>query len=135
MSDPQRQSSTHSPRVDDELAHEVASLDHGAPLESRSRPDRLQEDTGFEGGDAPVGVHGAAPAGMTPDEVDLRSEVAQALRPHEFPARRERLVEMAQEANAPDRVVEELQWLPDRQFDNVEQVWEALGHRGEARRA
>ena len=58
-------------------------------------------------------------------EVEDRSELARYLDPSAFPARSEELVEQAVSHRAPDYVLARLRGLPDRQFDTVEQVWEA----------
>jgi hypothetical protein len=130
----QRRSDVHNPRIDDEMAKEVRSLDTGAPIESRSRPDLLQEDFGTEGGDThAAGEAPGVPTGLTPAEIDMRSELAQSLRPHDFPATRGELLEAAGGRFAPARVLAVLDDLPDGRYEVLEQVWEALGHGGEAR--
>lgn len=131
----QRRSDVHNPRIDDELAKETHSLETGAPIESRSRPDLLQEDFETDGGDTHAsGEAPGVPTGLTPAEVDLRSELAQVLRPSDFPASKARLVEVTRDRFAPTRVVAVLEDLPeDRHFEVVEEVWEALGHGGEQR--
>ena len=64
----------------------------------------------------------------------VSSQPAQALRPSDFPANRERLLEVARDGLAPTRVVAVLEDLPDdRQFDTVEDIWESLGHGREER--
>ncbi|HET9691673.1 MAG TPA: DUF2795 domain-containing protein [Acidimicrobiales bacterium] len=131
----QRRSDVHNPRVDEEMAKEVRSLEQGTPIEARSRADLLQEDFETEGGDTHAsGERPGAPTGLTPDEVDMRSQLAQALRPGELPANRQRLLEVAREAMAPARVLAVLDDLPDdRHYDTIEQIWEALGHGTEHR--
>ena len=59
-------------------------------------------------------------------EVEDRSELARYLDPSAFPARTDALIDCARQNHAPDYLVERLRRLPDRQFDTVEQVWEAL---------
>jgi hypothetical protein len=54
----ERKSNLHGPRLDDELAHEVASLTHGAPVEARAEESRLMEDAG-DGEPASQAVVGA----------------------------------------------------------------------------
>src|SRR5690349_6669004 len=105
----ERQSNLHSPRVDDELEHEVASLTHGAPVESRVEESRVMEDAGddepvaqaivselqdAEGGDEVAG-------GLSRGEVIARSELAIHLRPSIFPAGRDAILECAEAEDAP----------------------------------
>jgi Protein of unknown function (DUF2795) len=131
----ERQSNLHSPRVDDELEHEVASLTHGAPVEARVDESRLMEDAGddeptpqaivgelhdAEGGDE-VG------AGLSRGEVIARSELAIHLRPGIFPAGRDAILECAAEEQAPAAMLGQLRALPHGSYENVQQVWEALG--------
>jgi hypothetical protein len=77
------------------------------------------------------------PDGITTvDEVELRSLLAVSLRPSAFPADRSRLLDVAREEHAEDRVLEWLASLPaTREFDTVQSVWEALGGGHETRDA
>lgn len=127
----QRQSDKHSPRVDDQLEHETASVTQGAPTPSASRDDRRQEDpaedTGASAGPAP-----ATPAGTTLTGVELRSALAQSLRPGAFPADRDRLVRVAEDEGAAPEVLGRLRGLPEgRRFLVLEEVYETLGGPGE----
>lgn len=132
----------HSPRQDDELAHRVASLTHGAPVESRTRGDRQEELTGEEEAELegqPLAA--AAPSGrLTPEEVDRRSELAQYLAGVKYPAKKADLLRAARANGAPEAVLELLEQLPAKaQAPTVEWVWESLGggsegHRAEPRR-
>lgn len=130
----QRQSDKHSPRVDDELAHDTSSLTHGAPVESRSRPDLRQEDPA-EDAPATAAEPPGVPAGMSPEEVDMRAELARSLRPSVFPARPAELVRVAEEEAASSVLIGFLRNLPDRRYGVLEEVYEALGEHGETRRA
>ena len=110
----------HGPRLDDAMEHEVASLTSGAPVESRSREDRLQQD--------PVDVD--MNAGARPDVQNLqlvdRSEIARLVAPAKFPATRDHLVEVATQEQAGEDVVTRLAALPEGEFANVQEVWENL---------
>ena len=59
-------------------------------------------------------------------EVEDRSELARYLEPSAFPARADALIECAERHHAPDYLLSRLRGLPDRQYENVEQVWESL---------
>jgi hypothetical protein len=135
----ERQSNLHSPRVDDELEHEVSSLTHGAPVEARVEESRLMEDAGdgepiaqaiigelhdAEGGDEIAG-------GLSRSEVTARSELAIHLRPGIFPAGRDAIIECAEEEHAPTELLGQLRALPHGSYENVQQVWEALGGKRE----
>ena len=69
------------------------------------------------------------PPGMNPQDVEGRYELARYLRYTGFPADRDALVEMARSTQAPQRMRDDLARLPKgREFANVTEVWEALGH-------
>lgn len=60
--------------------------------------------------------------------IERRAALAEALGKEVWPADRDALVAKAQEGNAPDRVLGDLQRLPaGRTFGNVQEVAEALG--------
>ena len=130
----QRQSDKHTPRVDDQLDHETASITHGAPVPSRSRPDLRQEDPAADARSS-ASVEGGAPAGMSPEDVEIRAELARSLRPSAFPAHPARLVEVAEEENASSVLIAFLRRLPDRRYETPEDVYEALGEPGEHQRS
>ena len=117
----ERGSDKVTPRVDEELEQETQGLQQGAPVDSRAEDFRKQEE-GAEGQPAPD----ARPEVETSAEV--RGEVARYLEPSAFPADREALLVAAEEQHAGDAVIGLLERLPeDRTFQNVEEVWEALG--------
>lgn len=124
----------HNPRQDDELAHRVASLTHGAPVESRTRGERQEELTGEEEAELEgQGLARGAPSGeLTPEEVGRRSELAQYLVGVKYPAGKAALVRAAEANGAPAPVLELLDRLPARsQAPTMEWVWESLGGAGE----
>ena len=69
------------------------------------------------------------------DEAAARSELARFLQPSAFPARAGQLIESAKEAFATDEVLTLLGTLPDQVFENVQEVWIALGGDVEAKRS
>ncbi|HEX2258371.1 MAG TPA: DUF2795 domain-containing protein [Actinomycetota bacterium] len=110
-----RESAKHSPRMDEQIKHEVESLTSGHGIESRAQEGRLVEDST----DRYVGA---------PDSLDARSTIARFLDPGGFPADKRALVADARRNQAYDWVVDRLESLPDgRQFENVQAVWESLG--------
>lgn len=127
----QRRSDKHNPRIDEELAGLTGSITRGAPVEGRARDDLRQEDPG-EVYAADAALEPGVPPGMTPDDVEIRSQLAQSLRPAVFPAQRDELVEVARAEHASRGVVAALQQLPgDRTYGVLEEVAEALGEHGE----
>lgn len=71
---------------------------------------------------------GGTPEGMSPDDIELRAELATYLGREIYPAVREQLIGVAMDQHAPDRVVEQVKRLPSgREFVNVNDVWKALG--------
>ena len=132
----ERESTQHGHRLDDEMAKEVASLTHGAPIESRSEEHRLLEDAG-EGEPAvePL-IEGEPPApapmsGLSYRAARDRSELARHLRPSIFPATREAIIECARDEHADEDWLDRLQRLPSAEYGNVNEVWEALGGHAE----
>jgi hypothetical protein len=110
----QRESDKHSPRLDDEMAHEVASMTNGASAEeSRAREDRVHEEPTED--DVQTGL-------------DRRAELARHITAAAWPAARDDLVETARLERAPQEILESLRRLPAQaRFDNVQEVWSALG--------
>jgi hypothetical protein len=131
----ERESTKHSPRVDEELDHETRSLQQGAPVESRAEEERLQEGGGETGPgpDQVLETIGDEP-GLSHADVEARSELGRRLRPSAFPADRDGLLEAAAADQAPPTIVAALRRLPEGvSFATVEQVWEALGGQAERR--
>jgi hypothetical protein len=137
----ERQSNLHGRRLDDELEREVQSITRGAPVESRIEEGRAMEDAGdgepmpqslvsetsdAEGGDEFDG-------GLSHGELVARSELGIHLRPGIFPARRADILACAAEEHASLELLGQLEALPDRRYDTVQDVWEALGGKREER--
>ena len=126
----ERGSDKHSPRVDEQLEHDTRSLTQGAPVESRVEEHREQEGPG-EGQptpDARLTGGRATAASLDLDDAEARADIARFLTPSAFPADREALLADAEGNNAPAEVVERLQALPEgRAYENVQDVWNALG--------
>jgi hypothetical protein len=117
----ERGSDKVNPRVDAELDQETQGIQQGAPVDSRAEEFRKQEEGG-EDQPAPD----ARPEVET--SAEARSELARHLEPSAFPADREALLAAAEQQHAADAIIGLLKQLPeDRTFQNVEEVWEALG--------
>jgi hypothetical protein len=128
----ERLSDKHSPRVDDQLSHEVEPLVDGG-AESHSREDRLQEpmvdeDTSVDPAARWDEDHDSG-IGVSPRTADERGELAKVVTAAPWPATRHELVAAARDTHAPDRVLSLLEELPhgDRRYENVQAVWAALG--------
>ena len=126
----ERGSDKHSPRVDDELDHETRSLQQGSPVESRVEEHREQEGPG-DGQptpDARLSGARASAASLDLDDAETRADIARFLTPSAFPADREALLADAAGNHATTEVLERLQVLPaGRAYENVQDVWSALG--------
>ena len=125
-------STKHSPRVDDELEHEMQGMLRG---EHANRAEEWREVEPQAEGDpdidrVPDGAFtGGTPVGMTPDAVTARAELARWLDRADFPATGSGLVEAAREHRAPDAVVAELGRLPEGDsYERVGDVVRALGY-------
>jgi hypothetical protein len=62
------------------------------------------------------------------DDAETRADIARFLTPSVFPADREALLADAEGNQAPAEVLERLEALPaGRAYENVQEVWSALG--------
>jgi hypothetical protein len=111
-------STKHSPRVDDELEHEMQGR---STAESSDEAD-VDANTGGT-------LVGGTPAGMDADAVAARSELARWLDRADFPSSGPQLVAASRAHGAPDSVVAELSKLPDGEaYERVGDVVRALGY-------
>jgi hypothetical protein len=121
----------HGPRQDDALKKQTRDL------ESSGRESHVEEGREAEppGEDQPSvdlspegDLVGGTAAGMEPQDVIGRAELARWLQPSVFPATAERLVASATETHAPDHIVRMLKSLPPHErYQNVQDLWRALG--------
>jgi hypothetical protein len=125
-------STKHSPRVDEEMEHEVQGL---LKAERATRAEEWREVEPQAEGDPDVDsdpngtLTGGTPVGMDADAVTARAELARWLVRADFPADGPALVEAARDHRAPDVVVDELQRLPEGQsYERVGDVVRALGY-------
>lgn len=126
-----RASDKVSPRLDDEMKHETQGLVR-AGRQTHPEEWKQAEPSGEDEPDvdrAPdTTLTGGTPEGMTAQDVELRSQVASYLGKGAYPAVREQLIELVMDNNAPGRVVDLVKRLPSgREFQNVNDVWAALG--------
>jgi hypothetical protein len=123
----------HGPREDDDLKKAVRSMTSGPPVESRAASHRVEEDPGPDATISPAARPDVDQGeGLAPSELDGRAELAARLAAARFPADAPELLEVATAAGADEPLLARLSTLPSgRRFETVEQVWEALGGRGE----
>jgi hypothetical protein len=82
-----------------------------------------------------AGREPGSPEGMSPQEVDRRSDLARWISGvHAFPADRATLLARAESQSAPENLLSALRSLPDRTFDNVEDVAQEFGIGGHQQR-
>jgi hypothetical protein len=125
-------STKHSPRVDEELEHEIQGM---LKAEHATRAEEWREVEPIAEGDPditadPAGtLVGGVPVGMTEDAVVARAELARWLDRADFPATGAELVEAARDHRAPDAVAAELAKLPDGEtYERIGDVVRALGY-------
>ena len=125
-------STKHSPRVDDELEHEMQGM---LRAERSTRAEEWREVEPEAEGDPnidadPAGtLVGGTPVGMDADAVVARAELARWLDRADFPSTGPGLVEAARDHRAPDAVVAELEKLPDGDtYERIGDVVRALGY-------
>ncbi len=125
-------STKHSPRVDEELEHEMQGM---LKAERATRSEEWREvEPQAEGDPAieadPAGtLVGGTPVGMDRDAVVARAELARWLDRADYPATGPQLVEAALDHRAPDAVVDELRRLPDGPtYERIGDVVRALGY-------
>ena len=129
----ERGSSKHGPRLDDQLEQEVRGLLQGQPGSSRVEewhdPEPAGEDQpqAAEFPDPGDDLRGGAPPGMTATEAERRTRFASFLNRSLFPADREKIRAAALAAHAPDDGLAVIDRLPDGEFMNLAEAWNAAG--------
>jgi hypothetical protein len=125
-------SDKHSPRVDEELEHEIQGMlksGHATRSEEFREVEPVAEGEPDVAGSPNSTLIGGIPVGMTEDAVVARAELARWLVRADFPAERPGLVEAALDHRAPDAVVAELERLPDGEtYERIGDVVRALGY-------
>ena len=125
-------STKHSPRVDEELEHEIQGM---LKAERATRAHEWREVEPVAEGEPDISANpegalvGGVPVGMTEDAVVARAELARLLDRADFPSTGPDLVEAALDHRAPDAVVDELRQLPDGEtYERIGDVVRALGY-------
>ncbi len=123
----ERGSSKHGSRLDEEMEQETETLTRSG------QPARTEEWLETEPVDEshlalPEDQRPGSPAGISPAEVNERSDIARSIEPHKLPADRDALLRHLDETGAPDEVVDAIRRLPaGRQFASVGEIARALG--------
>jgi hypothetical protein len=116
-----RISSTHGPRLDDELERETSALRESGG--ARAQDDR-EPEAPFPG---ELGEESDVPS-PEDDPVLARRELSRHLRMTAFPAAGPELVAEARANDAPEWAIRLLEQLPDDvQYGTVYEVWDAVG--------
>jgi hypothetical protein len=125
-------STKHSPRVDEELEHEMQGM---LKAERSTRAEEWREVEPVAEGDPDVDADpsgtlvGGTPVGTDADAVVARSELARWLDRADYPSTGPELAEAARNHQAPDAVVAELEKLPDGEtYERIGDVVRALGY-------
>ena len=125
-------STKHSPRVDDELEHEVQGMVRSGRTtraEEWRDPEPAAEGEPDVDADPAGTLVGGTPVGMDADAVVARTELARWLDRADFPSTGADLVEAARNHRAPDAVVAEFERLPAGDtFERIGDVVRALGY-------
>jgi len=119
--DRMEQTSKHSARMDEDMQKDTRG---GAEAREAlhaddDRPDVVQAQQGV----------------MDDHDAARRAELARSIEPHVFPARPAQLLESAQGQFAADWVLDALSKAPDQTYDNLQELWRALGGPVEEKRA
>jgi hypothetical protein len=138
----ERGNTKHGPRLDEEMAHEVQTHLQGRGAGGRADEWRQPEpagedqpDVGWIPGGARTTRAGGAPGDMTADDTEARSRLGRYLPLSAMPGDRATLRAAAEQRQAPEDILAELDRLPpDRSFTTVNEVWAALGHATENHR-
>ncbi|HEY5835322.1 DUF2795 domain-containing protein [Streptomyces sp.] len=122
---------------DDELKKEMQG-ELKANRAVRAQEDREPQPSGEDQPFAEAGTsvpEPAAPSGMTPEGVTVRSDLARHLERTIYPARRAALLSALHRHQAPEALLERVAALPpDEHYPNVQAVVRALGYGVENRR-
>ncbi|GAA0950730.1 DUF2795 domain-containing protein [Actinocorallia libanotica] len=129
-------SDKHGPKLDEEMRREsegltrTGSSTHPQPWND---PEPVDTDSGLDP-TAHLTDRRGAPPGMTPQDVEARSEVASVLAGVQYPAQPRELADHAAQSGAPDVVVSRLSQLPGKSYEGLPDIVRDLGIGHEERR-
>ncbi|WP_344979889.1 DUF2795 domain-containing protein [Streptosporangium fragile] len=136
----ERGSDKHGRLLDEQQKHETQGIVQGggtSHAEEWKEPEPMPApgEEELASGPRPPAHEPGSPEGMSPEDVDRRSNLARWISGvHAFPADRATLLARAESQSAPDPVLSAVRSLPDRTFENMEDVAEALGFGGAEQR-
>jgi hypothetical protein len=135
----ERGSSKHSARLDDEMEHEVEgymTAERPTRAEEWKETEPVGEDQVDPGRlESPEGLQPGVPAGMTQQDVRLRSELGEHLPRSVFPTDESGLLGHLVDSNAPERLQQLVRQLPTGQvYQQLGEVVQALGLHEEGER-
>ncbi|HEY8534488.1 MAG TPA: DUF2795 domain-containing protein [Micromonospora sp.] len=134
----ERGNSKHAPRVDEAFLREVESTVHGTAgsrVEEWYEAEPSGEDQPGTTAITPPGHRTGSPQGMTSEDVEQRSRLGRYISLSALPGDRTVLRRNAEENEAPDDILAQLDQLPENTtFETVSQIWAALGHANETQR-
>jgi hypothetical protein len=125
-----QQSGARSPREDEDRAHETSGLvqgGHGTRAEEWRDPEPSAEDQPVEGATLGAEDRRGTPDGMTPDDVQARSDIARFLGTSAFPGTRDELLAKARENQATSAVLGRIGSAPEGPFENMQELARAIG--------
>src|SRR3954467_15504092 len=127
----ERGSDKVSPRLDEQMQHETEGLvrsGRSTSAEEWKDPEPSGEDQP-DADRVPDGtLVGGTPAGMTADDVEGRAELATYIGKDAYPVVRAQVIDLVMERQAPDRIIDLVKNLPsDREYQNINEIWTAVG--------
>ena len=128
----ERESTKHSPRVDDQMVHESSALLQGQSF-GEGREEGFTQESPDDPGLARRPEVPIPDSPVQPDDVELRADLAASLRPSAFPGTAAELRAIAREEFAPEPVLGLLDILPEGTYQTVAEIWEATGGEVERR--
>ncbi|MDF5758696.1 DUF2795 domain-containing protein [Spongiactinospora sp. TRM90649] len=136
----ERGSAKHGPRLDDQQKHESEGIVRGggathAEEWKEPEPTERPGERDLAPPRRPPDHEPGTAAGISPADVERRSNLAKWLSGARFPADRRALLAHAERSGAPDAVLKAVADLPEMQYANVSEVAQALGLGVEARRS
>ena len=129
----ERETTKHSPRIDDQMVHETSGLLQGRTFGEGREDGFTQESPEDHTGAGRRPDMEIQHSPVQPDEVEVRSDLAVSLRPSAFPASATELRSVARDKFAPQPVHDFLDALPDGTYHTVAEIWEATGGETERR--
>jgi len=127
-----RQSNQHGPRADEALKRDTRALvqsNRGSRVEEWRDPEPSGDDEPAVDRAAGTVLDGPEPRAPSRADADQRAELAAKLARAIFPADKDALLRHLDATHADDSARRQIGVLSDNiVFDNVQEVWEALGH-------